>query len=79
MSTLYEAVVHGDYAAVKKLVTQNCVDLNVSHLRVKWTVLHAASHGGHVQIIRTLLKHGASPHSKDSAGWTAADIAQRER
>jgi ankyrin repeat protein len=78
MSTLYEAVVHGDYAAVKKLVTQNCVDLNVSHLRVKWTVLHAASHGGHVQIIRTLLKHGASPHSKDSAGWTAADIAQRE-
>lgn len=40
-----------------------------------WDSLHYAADGGHVDVIRLLLKSGAPWNAVDSLGYTAADIA----
>ena len=51
--------------------------LNLSHLLDggRNNLLHVASYGGRLSLVKVLLERGVSPHKKNQYGWTAIDYA----
>lgn len=55
------------------------IDLNWCDLPAKMTSLHWATLHGHIEIVRLLLKAGASQTEKNKEGDTAMDIAKKNK
>ena len=73
--SLFDAVVTGDLAEVKRLVVSCGVDPNVKDNDGR-TPLHRAAKRGHVDIVKLLLEHGANPNIQENKyGYTPLHVA----
>ncbi|KAL8612885.1 hypothetical protein ACOMHN_038140 [Nucella lapillus] len=72
LTPLHQAVLEGNYQAVKLLVTHGA-DVNKSDTDT-WTPLHAACAEGHADIVRYLLYKGARKDVKTLEGERALDL-----
>ena len=73
---LVKAAANGDQGKVEELVTR--ADCNVNGVFAGHTALQAASQNGHLEVLRLLLRSGASPDLPNNNGKTPLSIA-RER
>jgi hypothetical protein len=75
-SELYLACHNGDVTKVKQLLPHLTLE-EIDHVESNGsTALHAASYGGHIEIVRLLLEKGASRRQKNKYGVTPADEAK---
>ena len=75
--TLYTAVQKGDAEDVKKHLLRG-EKVNEINATYNWTPLHRAVSGGHAEIVRLLLDHGADPSLRDKWDKTPLDHALEE-
>ncbi|XP_033933931.1 ankyrin repeat domain-containing protein 66 [Pseudochaenichthys georgianus] len=76
MTELHEAAAAGDLLQVQEILRLNGCDPNQKD--EEWsckTPLHWAAAGGHVEVVRLLIGHGACPSLMTEHGWTAAHSA----
>eukprot|EP00752_Nemacystus_decipiens_P002929 g2724.t1 len=73
---LHLAARSGNLPTVKKLVSKGC---NASQRNLFYTTpLHLACQNDHMDVVRFLLKSGASPDAPDEAGITPAQLTKRD-
>jgi cytohesin len=79
MSALHMAVYKagGDKGTVIRFLLDRGAHVNAKDNR-GWTPLHTAAFYGRMDIIKTLLEHGALPFIQDATGRTPADLASRK-
>lgn len=76
-NTLETAILDQDLGAVEHILEDNpTINLNSTTLFAR-TVLHLAAKGNDVDIVKCLLKYGASPEIKDALGETPLHWAKR--
>ena len=63
---LFPAAIQGHHKVVKLLINTNC-DIN-SIYPLNRTILHDVTREGHLKVVKTLVRRGASMQIKDSAG-----------
>ena len=76
-STLHYAVVCGLHTIVKFLVIRHAEDLHSQCFHDAFAPLHLAVRGGHEDIARVLLEHGADITSQTNERWTPLHIASQ--
>jgi ankyrin repeat protein len=74
-AALLEAVRAGDLPAVRKLLKQQGVDVNVGDFPNGFTPLIWAANKGDVELVKVLLAAGANPNLDDGAGQSALYLA----
>jgi len=73
--SLFDAVVTGDLAEVRRLVVDCGVDPNVREDDKGATPLHVAAEYGYSEIVEVLLEHGVDPNIRDKYGDTPLHYA----
>jgi ankyrin repeat protein len=61
-----------------RLLLDHEIDVNMATLR-GCTALHVAASCGYLDIVESLLVHGADPHTRDIQGWSPIDCARKSR
>ena len=74
---LCDAVEFGRFDRAMDLIQEVEVDAPVSGSE-PGTLLRVAAYHGHIEIVRSLLEHGADPLIENSDGHTALDLAERQ-
>jgi ankyrin repeat protein len=72
-------VKQGDFAAVRRLLTENPALLNAKDERFGATSLHWAALRGHQAIVALLIAQGADGAAKNNDGETALQVADRAK
>ena len=67
---LHYAAFYGLLSIVKYLIDEHLQDVRLRGFDDESTPLHVASSQGHVEVARTLLRHGADATAQDKYGWT---------
>jgi hypothetical protein len=73
-TALYFAALCGFTGVAEYLITTHAEDVNAES-GSRGTPMHAASHGGHVDVVRQLLRHYANVNSRGSSNWTPLHCA----
>ncbi|MCP3956515.1 MAG: ankyrin repeat domain-containing protein [bacterium] len=68
----------GDFADTVELLLESGADPNKADVQEVWTPLMFAAGEGQMEVVRTLLRHGANPAMVDGDGDTAADHALKK-
>jgi len=76
-SSLHYAAHCGLHTMVRYLIIERSLDVNSRGFRKKSTPLHRASAMGHVEVVRTLLEHGADMTAQNEDGSTPLHRASR--
>ena len=79
LALLFAYSLKGDLEKVKELTTTTAskkgIDVNTKDKRFGTTALHAAATGGHIGVIKYLIKKGADFHIKDNEGNSPLNLA----
>ncbi|KAJ0410129.1 hypothetical protein ATCC90586_001614 [Pythium insidiosum] len=74
--TIWYAAQHGNATRVQTLLDRrSVVSIDVPETRTRWTALHFAAHGGHVEVVQLLLERGADPELRDAMGNTPLHLS----
>jgi ankyrin repeat protein len=74
LTACHLAALRGDEATVN--VFMGCAQYRLLKTQNGRTILHSAAQGGHLGVIRMLLKDGCDVSAKDEYGQTARDLVQ---
>jgi ankyrin repeat protein/uncharacterized glyoxalase superfamily protein PhnB len=75
VARFFEACASGEAEVVRRLLASDPTLARVSQPDAPhegWTGLHAAAKAGHVDLVRTLLEHGADPNAREAGDNTSA-------